>query len=71
MSDNYSKNFSIWGILFCHGKNDYEIWEGFRLSEDELNQIMQILMEHDTEGCSIRGTLSEIAQEIGEYDGKD
>ena len=35
------------------------------LTEDEENQIMEILMNHDTEGCSIRGTRKEIAEEIG------
>lgn len=39
---------------------------GFSLTEDEENQIMEILMNHDTEGCSIRGTRKEIAEEIGE-----
>lgn len=56
----------ISGIIFEHGKDDYGLWEGFYLTEDEKNQIMEILMKHDTEGCSIRGTLEEIAKEIGE-----
>ena len=46
----------ISGIIFEHGKDDYGLWEGFNLTEDEENQIMEILMNHDTEGCSIRGT---------------
>lgn len=54
------------GIIFEHGKDDYGLWEGFNLTEDEENQIMEILMNHDTEGCSIRGTRKEIAEEIGE-----
>ena len=56
----------ITGIIFEHGKNDYGLWEGFYLTEDEENQIMEILMSHDTEGCSIRGTRKEIDEEIGE-----
>ena len=55
----------ISGIIFEHGKDDYELWEGFNLVEDEENQIMKILMSHNTEGCSIRGTRKEIAEEIG------
>ena len=55
----------ISGIIFEHGKDDYGLWEGFNLTEDEENQIMEILMNHDTEGCSIRGTRKEIAEEIG------
>ena len=48
----------ISGIIFEHGKDDYGL--------DEENQIMEILMNHDTEGCSIRGTRKEISEEIGE-----
>ena len=56
----------ISGIILEHGKDDYGLWEGFNLTEDEENQIMEILMKHDTEGCSIRGTRKEITEEIGE-----
>ena len=56
----------ISGIIFEYGKDDYGLWEGFNLTEDEENQIMEILMSHDTEGCSIRGTRKEISEEIGE-----
>ena len=56
----------ISGIIFEHGTNDYGFWEGFSLTEAEENAIWQILMNHDTEGCSIRGTRKDIAREIGE-----
>lgn len=56
----------ISGIMFEHGTNDYGFWEGFSLTDEEENQIMEILMRHDTEGCSIRGTRKQIAEEIGE-----
>ena len=56
----------ISGIIFEHGTNDYGFWEGFSLTEEEENQIMEILMRHDTEGCSIRGTRKEISEDIGE-----
>ena len=56
----------ISGIVFEHGKDDYGFWEGFNLTEDEEDQIMEILMRHDTEGCSIRGTRKDIIKEIGE-----
>ena len=54
----------IAGIIFNHGKDDYELWEGFSLSEEEENIISEILMRHDTEGCSVRGTREEIAREL-------
>ena len=54
------------GIIFEHGKDDFGIWEGFVLSEEDENAIWNILSKYDTEGCSIRGTRKEIAGEIGE-----
>lgn len=56
----------IAGIIFEHGDNDFGYWEGFYLTEDEENEIWNILSNHDTEGCSIRGTRKEISKEIGE-----
>lgn len=56
----------ISGIIFEHGKDNYGLWEGFSLTEEEESEIWKILMRHDTEGCSVRGTRKEIAEEIGE-----
>ena len=56
----------IAGIVIEHGNNNFGYWEGFYLTEDEENVIWDILRKHDTEGCSIRGTRKEIAEEIGE-----
>ena len=39
----------ISGIIFEHGKDDDGWWEGFNLTEDEENQSMEILINHDTE----------------------
>ena len=54
------------GIVIKHGNNDFEYWIGFSLTEDEENAVWNILNKHDTEGCSLRGTRKEIAEEIGE-----
>ena len=56
----------IAGIVIEHGKNDFGYLEGFSLTEAEENAIWNILNKHDTEGCSIRGTRKEIAEQIGE-----
>lgn len=56
----------ILGIIIEHGKDDFGYWEGFGLTKSEENAIWDILSKHDTEGCSIRGTRKEIAEEIGE-----
>lgn len=55
----------IVGIVIEHGKDDFGYWEGFNLTEAEENAIWNILNKHDTEGCSLRGTRKEIAEEIG------
>lgn len=55
----------ISGIVFKHGNDDYSVWEGFYLTEEEEDAIHQILMKHETEGCSVRGTRKQIAEEIG------
>ena len=56
----------IAGIVIKHGRDDFGYWEGFSLTEAEENAIWNILSNHDTEGCSIRGSRKEIAEEIGE-----
>ena len=56
----------ICAIIFEHGNDDYGIWEGFHLSEEDENAIQQILMKYETEGCSLRGTRKEIANEFAE-----
>ena len=58
-------DIKISGIIFEHRTNDYGFWEGFALTNEEENQIMRILMKHDTEGYSVRGTRKEILEEIG------
>lgn len=50
----------ISGILFQHGDDDYDLWEGFSLTEEEENAIMNILMKHDAEGTSERGCYKSI-----------
>lgn len=55
----------ICGIIIEHGNNDFGLWEEFNLSEEDENAIWNILLKYDTEGCSVRGTRKEIAEEIG------
>ena len=54
----------ISGIIFEHGADDYGLWEGFVLSKEDENAIWEILQKYDTEGCSVRGTRKEIADEM-------
>lgn len=55
---------NIFGIITRFGEDDFSYWEGFSLSEEEEKQIMAILLKHDTEGFSVRGSRSDIAYEI-------
>lgn len=59
-----SETIRISGIIFEHGKDDYGLWEGFVLSKEDENAIWKILQKYDTEGCSVRGTRKEIADEM-------
>lgn len=52
------------GVMFEHGKDDFGFWEGFALSDAEENIVYQILVKHDTEGCSVRGTKKEILEDM-------
>lgn len=52
------------GILFQHGDDDYDLWEGFNLTEAEEEAIWAILSNHDTEGCSVRGAYNQIIKEV-------
>ena len=54
----------IIGIMFGHSDRTVTYWDGFYLTEEEQNAIWDILSKHDTEGCSIRGNLEEIRNEI-------
>lgn len=54
----------IKGILFEHGKDNYEMWQGFCLTEKEQSAIMDILNKHQKEGGSVSGNGKQIAKSI-------
>ena len=60
----HEEDFIISGIIFKHGENDYELWEEFVLSKENSQKIKKILKQYETEGCSVRGTREEIAEEL-------
>ena len=62
--ERMENGISIYGIMFKHGENDYELCTEFSLTKKEYNAIMEILQNHETEGGSVRGTLKEIAEEM-------
>lgn len=53
----------IAGILWQHGDNDYALWQGFNLTEEEEEIIANILFRHDTEGCSVYDAYNQIIVE--------
>lgn len=54
----------ITGIIFKHEENDFELCEEFTLTKEEETIIQNILMKHETEGYSIRGTREQIKEEF-------
>ena len=57
------KNIKLAGVLFQYGEDDYDLWEGFSLTDEEENAIMAILNNHNAEGGSVRGTYNQIIKE--------
>lgn len=64
MQNNTPSDVEICGIIFRHGEDDYGLWEGFHLAQEDENAIQTILAKYDTEGCSVRGTRKEIIEEM-------
>lgn len=68
--DEMSKTLSeesepkVVGFLIQHGQDDYSYWEGFSLTEEEKEQLSNIFLNHDTEGCSVRGRKIDIVRDI-------
>ena len=54
----------IIGIMSEYDDGTVGYWDGFYLTEEEQNAILDILSKHDTEGYSVRGNLEEIRNEI-------
>ena len=46
---------NIKAIVFEHGKNDFEIWSNFSLSDTDEKAIFEILKNYETMGESVRG----------------
>lgn len=57
---------NITGIILKHGCDDLELWTDFALSQEEENTIKEILERHQNDGTSIRGTKTDIIEEIQE-----
>lgn len=59
------EKISIVGIMFQHGnEDDFGYWNEFSLSKEDEEAIWNILMKYDTEGCSVRGTLEEVVEDM-------
>lgn len=52
------------GVFEQHGTDDFGLWEGFLLSKEDEQKIWSILSAYDTQGCSVRGTLEDIREEL-------
>lgn len=56
----------IEGIVYKHGKDDYEYCDGFNLTTQEEGDIERIVSNHRLEGFSVRGKKDDILKEIVE-----
>ena len=52
------------GIIFKNEDGTYELRTEFGLAKEENLTILGILQKHTNEGCSVRGTLKEIKEEM-------
>ena len=42
------------GIVWCHGRKDFGVWETDAISEEDQAKIEEILAKYDTTGTSER-----------------
>lgn len=49
------------GMIFKHGEDDYEFWQF-----DSPKNLQEFLAENELDGCSTRGTLKQIMEDIRE-----
>lgn len=54
----------IVGIMFEHSDKTVSYWDGFSLAENDQKIIGTVLSKYDTEGCSVRGTLDDVLNEL-------
>lgn len=60
-----NEKVAINGIIMQYGDgNDYSIWTDFTLTAEEEEAIWKILMNHDTEGGSVRGKWNEVLEDV-------
>lgn len=52
------------GIIWRHDTDDYGVWRGISLSQQDEEIIQLILSKYDTQGVSTRGSWKEIVHEM-------
>jgi len=50
-------------VIYQHGYNDIELWQ-LDLPDSAVTEIEAILNKYVDTGCSVRGTVGEIAEEL-------
>lgn len=61
------KTDEIYGIIFRFDEKKYGFWKNFTLDKEDEKAIMKILSKYKTDGCSVQGTIEEIAFEVGGF----
>lgn len=49
----FNERIELCGFVFRHGEKDLEAWE-INLGQEDEKEIMKILSNYQTSGCSIR-----------------
>lgn len=60
-------NIQMIAMLYKNDKNDYEIW-WHDLPQEALEEIEAILDNYRHRGCSLRGSLQDIIEDIKELE---
>lgn len=60
---NETEDITMEAIVYKHGEDDYGIWQ-LDLPQEAIDKIENILSEYAHRGCSVRGTMKEILEEM-------
>ena len=53
----------MYAIIYKNGEDDYEVYQP-DLPQKVVDEIQEILDKYVNDGCSVRGTLKEVCDEL-------
>ena len=48
------------GFVFCHGAEDFSLWETDAISNEDMHTILTILEKYQDKGSSVRNCYEEV-----------